>query len=188
MKKIVLTTILGFITMSSFGQNKVDLTIKWNLTQNRYEVYAKPNFSNSSFTWGSSQITVVVPSSVPDNALTVSSVNAGGWNALTNNQVFAPSDDPAHDFYAVQSSGQPVVFNANSETLLYTFTFPNGQCVDGVRLFVNGVDPSSTPAMKGGDYKNTIDNGALEDVYNINYNNTGTVCTTCNITAPELIK
>lgn len=189
MKKVFFIAILGLLTMTSFAQNKIDLTVKWNNTLNRYEVYAKPNFTDPSFTWGQSQITVVVPTSAPDNILSITSVNAGGWSALANNVVFAPASDINHDFHAVQSSGQPVALTANTETLLYTFTFPDGQCRDGVRLFVNGSDPSSSAAgMNLSDFSNTIDNGALKDLYNVNYSNTGTSCFTCNITAPELIK
>lgn len=189
MKKIFLITVLGLISMASFAQNKIDLTVKWNAAQSRYEVYARPNFTNSSFTWGPSQITVVVPASAPNNSLTVTPQSAGTWGTVLNNQVFAPNADSAHDFYGVQSGGATVALSANTETLLYFFTFPNGQCIDGVRLFVNNSDPSSSASgMNGGDYKNAIDNGLLTDVYNSNYNNTGTSCSTCNITAPELIK
>ena len=189
MKKIFLITILGFMAISTFAQNKIDLTVKWIAAQNRYEVYAKPNFTNATFTWGISQITVVVPESAPDNSLFVTSVNGGGWSNPAVNQVFAPPADSNHDFHAVQSSGQAVAFTANTEILLYHFTFSDGQCRDGVRLFVNGSDPSSSASgMKGGDYSNAIDNGLLVDVYNSNYSNSGTSCSACNITAPELIK
>lgn len=189
MKKIFLITVLGLMSMASFAQNKIDLTVKWNATQSRYEVYAKPNFTNASFTWGTSQITVVVPASAPDNNLSVTSVNAGGWGVDASNRIFAPAADATHDFHAVQSSGQAVALTANTETLLYYFTFSDGQCRDGVRLFVNGSDPSSSASgMKGGDYSNAIDNGLVTDVYNSNYSNSGTSCSTCNITAPELIK
>ena len=189
MKKIFLITILGFMSMASFAQNKIDLTVKWNAAQNRYEVYAKPNFTNATFTWGTSQITVVVPASAPDNSLSLTSVNAGGWSIAASNQIFAPPADLNHDFHAAQSIGQAVAFTANTEILLYYFTFSDGLCRDGVRLFVNGSDPSSSASgMKGGDYSNAIDNGLLVDVYNSNYSNSGTSCLACSITAPELIK
>lgn len=189
MKKVFLITVLGLMSMASFAQNKIDLTVKWNAAQNRYEVYAKPNFTNATFTWGSSQITVVVPASAPDKILNLNSVNAGGWVVSDYNQVFAPVADATHDFHAVQSSGQPVALTANTETLLFYFTFSDGQCRDGVRLFVNGSDPSSSATgMNKSDFSNAIDNGSVTDVYNANYSNTGTSCSTCNITAPELIK
>lgn len=189
MKKIFLFMIFGFMSMASFAQNKIDLTVKWNASQNRYEVYGKPNFTNSAFTLGASQITVVVPASAPDASLTVTPVNGGTWGTAPANQVYAPTADANHDFYAVQTSGQAVALTANTETLLFYFTFTDGQCRNGIRLFVNGSDPSSSASgMKGGDYSNTIDNGLITDVYGANYSNTGTSCSTCSITAPELIK
>lgn len=189
MKKIFFTIFLGCSAFISFAQNKIDLTVKWSAAQNRYEVYARPNFTNASFTWGSSQITLVVPAATPNGSITVTPVNAGTWSTISNNQVYAPAADPAHDFYAVLSSGQPVALTNNTETLLFHFTFTDGLCRDGIRLFVNGSDPSSSAAgMKGGDYGNTIDNGLVTEVYGLNYANTGTSCSTCSITAPELIK
>lgn len=187
MKKIFFIAILGLISLSSFSQGTVDLTVRWNTTQNRYEVYARPNFSRASFTWGSSQVTVVTPASAPNVALNITSANAGGWS--TFNQIFAPTAASTLDFHSVISSGQPVAFTTGQEILLFSFTFPDGLCRDGLRLFVNTSDPSSSAAgMQGGDFKNAIDNGLVADVYNVNYNNTGTTCSICTITAPELIK
>jgi len=189
MKKILFLAVLGFMSLTSFAQGTIDLSVKWSSSLSRYEVYAKPSFTKSVFTWGFSQITVVVPASAPDALLSISSVNGGGWGLSSSNQVFAPAAAPSNDFHGVQSSGQPVALTAGQETLLFTFTFNDGVCRDGIRLFVNASDPSSSASgMKGGDYKNAIDNGLVADVYNINYNNTGTTCFTCNITAPELIK
>jgi hypothetical protein len=189
MKKILFIVALGFMSLTSLAQGTIDLSVKWSTSLSRYEVYGKPSFTNAAFTWGFSQVTVVVPASAPDALLSISSVNAGGWGLAASNQVFAPAAAPSNDFHGVQSSGQPVALTAGQETLLFTFTFPDGQCRDGVRLFVNTSDPaSSASGMKGGDYKNAIDNGLVADVYNTNYNNTGTACSTCAITAPELIK
>lgn len=187
MKKTLFLAIFGLISLASLAQGTVDLTVRWSTVLNRYEVYARPTFTSASFTWGSSQVTVVAPTSAPDVALNITSANAGGWS--TFNQIFAPAAAPTLDFHSVISTGQPVAFTAGQETLLFSFTFPDGLCRDGLRLFVNTSDPSSSAAgMKGGDFKNAIDNGLVADVYNVNYNNTGTTCSTCNITAPELIK
>jgi hypothetical protein len=189
MKKILFIAVLGFMTLTSFAQGTIDLTVKWNSTQSRYEVYAKPTFTSASFTWSTSQVTVVVPASAPDNLLNITSVNGGGWGLAASNQAFAPAAAPSHDFNGVISGGQALALTSGVETLLFTFTFSDGLCRDGVRLFINASDPSSSAAgMKGVDYKNAIDNGLVTDVYSANYRNTGTTCSTCNITAPELIK
>lgn len=175
------------MSLTSFAQGTIDLTIKWNTSLNRYEVYARPTFTSNAFTWGNSQVSIVVPASAPDASLNITSVNAGGWS--TFNKIYAPTAASTLDFYSVISSGQPVSLTAGQETLLFAFTFPDGSCRNGVRLFVNTSDPSSSAAgMQGGDFKNTIDNGLVADVYNANYNNTGTTCSTCIIAAPELIK
>lgn len=187
MKKIFFIAFLGLLSLTSFSQGTVDLTVRWNTTLSRYEVYGRPTFTSASFTWGSSQVTVVTPSSAPNVALNITSANAGGWSSF--NRIFAPAAAPTLDFHSVISSGQPVALTTGQETLLFSFTFPDGLCRDGIRLFVNTSDPSSSASgMQGGDFKNAIDNGLVADVYNVNYNNTGTTCSTCIIIAPELIK
>ncbi len=152
----------------------IDLTIRYSAVNSRYEVYARPTFTQTNFTWGPSQITVVTPNMVPDVQLTSTNYAAGAWG--DNSTIYTPSAQPQNDFHGFESSGALVNLVANQEVLLFAFTLPTG-CVPGVRLFNNGVDPnSSAPGMGGGDFWNTIDNGNITDVYNINYDNAGTVC------------
>lgn len=175
------------MSLTSFSQKTIDLTVRWSTSLSRYEVYAKPTFTSASFTWGTSQVSVVVPASAPDVSLNITSANAGGWSSF--NRIYAPTAAPTLDFHSVISSGQSVALTTGQEILLFSFTFPDGICRDGIRLFVNTSDPSSSAVgMQGGDFKNAIDNGLVADVYNVNYNNTGTTCSTCTIVAPELIK
>lgn len=195
MKKIFLIAVLGLISMASVAQNKIDLTVKWNPTLSRYEVYAKTNFADPVFKLGPSQITVVVPASAENKKLSITSATphptiTNGVEWAASDVVYAPAADPQHDFHAIQTEGKDIYLIANTETLLYSFTFPNGQCLDGVRLFVNGSDPkSSASGMNGSDYTNALANGNDgKELYSSNYNNTGTICNPCNITAPELIK
>jgi hypothetical protein len=189
MKKVLLSLIFSFSIVISFAQqNGIQLTVKWSTVNTRYEVYAKPNFTSSSFSWGPSQISVVVPASAPNTPFTITSVGAGVWGNNTN--VYAPTAAPSNDFHSVDSNGGAIALTSGVETLIFAFTFSDGQCRDGVRLFVNGSDPNSSAAgMLGGDYSNTIDYGQIsKDAYGSNYNNTGTLCNACNITAPELSK
>jgi hypothetical protein len=191
MKKILFIAVLGLMSLSSYAQGLIDLTVRWSLTDNRYEVYARPNFTSAAFTWGTSQVSVVVPAAAPDAPLSVVlNQNAGGWG--TPNRVYAPAADATHDFHSFFSSGQAVSLTSGQEILLFAFKFSDALCRDGIRLFVNGSDPSSAAAgMQGGDYTNAIDNANViggAGVYNMNYNNTGTTCTTCAVIAPELIK
>jgi hypothetical protein len=178
MKKILLFS--AFLVMQSLlAQQDIDFTIKYDNTNSRYEVYAKPNFTQNNFTWGPSQITVVTPASFPDQALLITSHAGGSWG--DNSTVYAPAASSSYDFHGVSTGGQLTNLVANQEKLIFTFVPPTGNCVTGLRLFINGTDPnSSQPGMGGGDFNNSIDNGSLQDVYNANYNNTGTVCTLSN--------
>ncbi len=186
MKKALLIFIFFLPVSICFAQqNGIQFTVRWNIPNNRYEVFAKPNFTSTSFTWGPSQVGLVLPASTPNQAINVTSVNAGNW--VDKSRVFAPLADTVHDFHGVVSDGDMTNLTNGVETLLFTFTLPDGQCRSGVRIFVNGSDPSSSASgMAGGDFKNTIFSGV--EAYGSNYNNTGTLCNNCNITAPELIK
>uniref|UniRef100_UPI0030EEC6CF Ig-like domain-containing protein n=1 Tax=uncultured Flavobacterium sp. TaxID=165435 RepID=UPI0030EEC6CF len=169
--------IFGLILLVNFlGYSQdIDLTLKYNTTLNRYEVYARPDFTQNNFTWGPSQISVVVPASVANSPLqNLTSFNAGNWG--DNSIIYAPTPQPQSDFHGVDSGGSLTNLVAGEELLIFSFTI-NGGCVPGLRLFNIGVDPdSSDPGMFGGDFRNSIDNGMLTDVYNANYNNSGTVC------------
>jgi hypothetical protein len=187
MKKFV---IILYLLVSSFwasAQGTIQLTLRWNLNLNRYEVYAKPSFTQNNFPWGPSQISPVLPSAAPNANLVITSFAAGSW--ADNSKVNAPSVQPNNDFHGVESSGGPINLVANTETLIFSFVFADGICRDGLRLFVNSSDPQSSAAgMNGGDFRNSISNANLQDVYISNYANTGTTCNVCNVTAPELSK
>lgn len=187
MKRFFLSFIFSVIGLLASAQGTIQLTVRWNTTANRYEVFAKPSFTLNNFNWGPSQISVVVPNSAPDASFTVTSIAAGAWS--DNSKVYAPAALSTNDFHGVESNGAQINLTANTESLIFAFTFPDGQCRDGVRLFINNSDPgSSAGGMSGGDFRNSISNALLEDVYLSNYNNTGTLCNPCTIVAPELIK
>ncbi|CAM3717649.1 T9SS type A sorting domain-containing protein [Flavobacterium gelidilacus] len=180
MKKTLLFSAL-FVMQFLFAQQQIDLTIKYSVSNSRYEVFAKPNFTQNNFTWGPSQISIVVPASFPDQSLLITAFAGGSWG--DNSKVYAPTVSPSVDYHGVSSNGQQTNLVANQEILVFSFLPPSGACVDGLRLFVNSTDPnSSQPGMAGGDFRNSIDNGALTDIYNANYNNNGTSCTLSNAT------
>jgi hypothetical protein len=184
MKKSLLL-IAFFLSIKSYSQNNILLTLKWNTNSTRYEVYAKSNFTKSSFTWGPSQIGIVLPESAPNQAISITSVGAGSW--IDRSRVFAPLAAASNDFHGIVSDGDLINLVSGVESLIFTFILPDGQCRNGVRLFVNASDPSSSAAgMGGGDFKTTIFSGA--EIYGGNYNNTGSQCSACSVIAPELIK
>lgn len=187
MKKTLFTLYILFICCVSFAQNSIQYSVKWNTTQNRYEVYAKPSFTQSNFAWGTSQVGIVTPSSAPD-AITVTSSAIPGWS-VGQTIILAPAAQPTSDFFGVSTTGGTVNLVANSEIMLFSFVFQSSQCSNGVRLYITGSDPTSNAAgMNGGDFRSYVydDNGTQH--FQSNYNNTGTQCNPCNITAPELSK
>ncbi|RYC68708.1 hypothetical protein EQG79_18895 [Spirosoma sordidisoli] len=166
----------------------VDYTLRYNIPQARYEVYARPDFTQSQFNWGSSQVSVVTPSSLTNAAFTITSVSGGSWS--DNSRVY---EVEGSDFHGVGSVGDKVDLTSGVETLLFHFTLPGGVCLPGLRLYINGSDPdSSEPGMRGGDFTNTMysanDILGENNLYFENYANTGTLCTNCNLTAPTLSK
>lgn len=190
MKRLFTSLLLLIVSVSAFAQNYIDLTLRYIIAQSRYEVYARPTFSQTDFLWGSSQISVVTPASVQNAPFVVSSIEAGGWD--DSSPLYAPAAAPSLDFHGIGSPGKKITLIANQEKLLFTFTLPGGACVPGLRLFVNGQDPASNPQTMPGDFANVIyAAGAAttnQTYYRVNYANTGTTCTACNLIAPSLSK
>ncbi len=179
MKKILQPLI--FLLMFAFGSQlnaqDIDFTVRFNPNTEAYEVYALPDFSDPAyFVGGGSQISLVLPESIADAALSITTVNGGLWT--DNSRVYAPAADPSHDFHGIASNGSIISLVAGEEVLLYTFVLPGGGCIGGIRLYENGVDPNSAaPGMGGGDFENYFANAfTFVDNYNANYNNAGTMC------------
>ncbi len=187
MKTVYILLCLLTIGLTGFAQ-RVDYTLRYSIAQSRYEVYARPTFTQAQYNWGSAQVTVVTPPAVADSPFTINSVAAGGWT--DNSDVFSVQGS---DFHGIGTTGLKVNLVSGAETLLFTFVLPGGICQPGLRLFVNGIDPNSAQAgMKGGDFANTMYSSAdiqgATNLYQQNYANTGTVCTSCTLTAPTLSK
>ena len=174
MIKKIIFAVTFLISFLGFSQQEIDLTLKYNSSLNRYEVYARPSFTQNNFTWGPSQISIVTPSNLADSPLTILSNQAGNWG--DNSVIYSPSAQPQNDFHGVESGGALINLTSGVETLIFSFVLPDG-CVSGLRLFNNGIDPDSSQAgMFGGDFSNTIDNGMITDVFNTTYNNNGSSC------------
>ncbi len=184
MKKII-QLLIGVVfllgSLSSFAQQTVQLTIKYNSPN--YEVYMKSNINSPDDIIGNAGITVVVPNSVA-NATIAASTPPGQAAWSDNSKVYAPSAAPASDFhnFATTGANDPAnAYVANTEKLLFTFSL-GGACVAGVRLYENGTDPNG---MSGGDWVNYFElTIANTDKYTSNYNNSGT---TCVVAAPNLV-
>ena len=171
-KLFCITTFL-FLGFRLAAQN-LEFTLRYNEIADQYEVYGLPDGSNPFyFVGGGSQISLVLPSSVADFPLAITTVNGGLWT--DNSRIFAPAADPAHDFHAIASNGSGINLVAGQEILLYTFKLTTPGCIDGLRLFENSSDPQSTDAgMNGGDFNNFFpDLFTFADGYNGNYDNSG---------------
>ncbi|MVM31631.1 hypothetical protein GO755_16410 [Spirosoma sp. HMF4905] len=140
------------LCLPALAQSKVALRMGFNAEQNRYEVFAQPNFSAKNFIWGPSQISVVLPANQSKDRLSIRSTSAGTWS--DNSVVNHPQADPNSLFHGITGSGGKLDMIAGNEYLLFDFTLPSGY-VENVRLFRNGIDPNSAqPGMNGGDFSN----------------------------------
>lgn len=150
MKKVYLFLLGSVLSLPALAQPKIMLRLAFNAEQNRYEVFARPNFSAKGFSWGPSQVSVVLPGDVADESISTRSTNVGIW--ADNSTVFQPKASPKVDFHGFTTQGGKVDLIAGDEYLLFDFTLKQG-FVEGIRLFENKVDPTSTQeGMKGGDF------------------------------------
>jgi len=139
------------IFLSAKAQPQVTLRLAFNAERNQYEVFATPNFSARNFTWGPSQVSVVLPVGQSKDPLSVKSTVAGSWS--DNSIVLQPQSAPNALFHGITSPGGKLNMTAGEEFLLFDFALPAGY-VENVRLFDNASDPGSAqPGMKGGDFR-----------------------------------
>lgn len=161
------------------AQSTIALRLAFNADQNRYEVYAKPTFTASNYTWGPSQVSVVVPGEVANSSLSARSTSAGQW--LDQSTVFAPTSAPTVDFHGFATPGGKTDLVAGQEQLLFDFSLPQG-FLAGVRLYDNQIDPSSSHAgMKGGDFSSYVSNSQGEQVVTIDARPSELISTTKTI-------
>lgn len=171
MKKIIkafLAVAMLIYIEDSYGQKGLELTLKYNSQSGKYEVYAKPNFSQRNFLLGPSQITMVFPSAVADEKLRIQNSDGGTWE--DNSVVFSPAVTPTSDYHGITTMGAKTDFIEGVETMLFSFLLSANINPTEVKLFENEKDPkSSAPGMKGGDFSNTINSALAEEYYLGNY-------------------
>ena len=189
MKYGLLLVISLLSAVSGLAQGTLRLTVDWNPQSARYEVFAISSVTRSNFALGKAQIALVLPGSAPDTRLNVSSYAGGAW---TDEKFIAdPLSSPGRDFHAVTSQGGIVHLNADKKLLLFSFTFADGKCRDGVRLFNNGADPgASAQGFNSIDFHNSVLGEGNVQIYHSNVSNSGTSCMDCPVefSVPKLIK
>lgn len=170
-KKIIsLIFALFVIGKASFAQKGLELTLRYNVDSDKYEVYARPNFTKKNFLMGPSQITVVLPASAGNEKLRIIPSDGGTWE--DNTSVFAPKANPLADYHAINTMGAKTDLIDANESLIFYFSLSKDINPLDVKLFENSKDPnSSAPGMKGGDFSNTINDENANEVYLRNYTN-----------------
>ncbi len=165
MKKVSLSFILGLVVLASMAQKKLNLSIRYDNSFDRYEVFVKPNFSQKNFTWGPSQISLVLPSAVLVDKIQIRNIDGGAWE--DNSVVQAPEVSPDFSYHGILTSGDKTNLVEGHESVLFYFTLSKKVNPDLVRLFDNEKDPKSdSKGMMGGDFKNTIVDVSGRDWFN----------------------
>lgn len=168
MKGIKILVMLLSIGSVSLAQRGLNLTVKYNVSSDKYEVYAKPNFTKRNMFLGPSQITVVLPASVANEKLRIYNVDGGAWE--DNSIIYSPASNSMRDYHGISTLGAKTDFIENNETLLFSFSLAKNIDPSEVNLFKNGIDPnSSASGMKGGDFFNSINDALSGDFYLGNY-------------------
>lgn len=168
MKGIKILVMLLSIGSVSLAQRGLELTVKYNASSDKYEVYAKPNFTKRNMFLGPSQITVVLPASVANEKLRIYNVDGGAWE--DNSIIYSPASNSIRDYHGISTLGAKTDFIENNETLLFSFSLEKNIDPSEVYVFENGKDPSSSASgMKGGDFSNSINDALSGDFYLGNY-------------------
>ena len=88
-----------FISINSTSKaQEIDFTLKYNTTDNQYEVFGRANNSQPNFfVGGGSQLSSVVPATLDNTPLIINTVAGGLWT--DNSQIFEPSATPLVDYH-----------------------------------------------------------------------------------------
>lgn len=187
MKKIQMIVAFLSIGSATIAQKTLELTVRYNTDVDKYEVYARPNFTERNFHLGPSQITLVVPSAVSDEKLRIFNSDGGSWE--DNSIVYAPAANAQSDYHGISTLGAKTDLSEGQESLLFYFSLPKGINAADVRLFENGKDPnSSAPGMKGGDFSNSLNDALSDEVYLKNYKKVSSKATDNKLNKSDLLE
>jgi hypothetical protein len=171
----LITLIMAFACIAGvYSQTPtVEYEILYNVNTSLYE--ARLHVVGGSLTFprtrsNPSSFSIVVPASVPDTPLVLTTVEPAGAIWVNNSNIYAPTADLTSDYRYVTKpgGGTYTTFNDGDNILLFTFSL-GGSCVDGVRLYENGVDINNED-LGGGDFSNSLQNFIVGDLYAGNRN------------------
>ncbi len=179
-----------FLTQKMDAQvTSVNYRLKYNPDSCRYEAYVVINSGTATTAarraQTNAQYTIIVPQtdSIVNNEITShapyqnnfvagSSTTPLNWNI--NEQLRAPAAAPGNRFYSITPALSPTSFYNNlspgDEIMLFSFKVSTiTTCGSGIRIFVNGTDPtSSDPGMQNSDWNNGFTLGGITQLYNAN--------------------
>lgn len=170
-----------FTYVNVFAQENLKLTLDWNSTDQKYEVYIISMTNHNNFELGRSKVSIVFPSSSPNQLLNVESHAGGIWkdSRIINN----PTSAPSNQYHLITNDNGEINLRANKGVLLFSFTASDGLCVEGVRLYNNGYDPDKeSEGFSGYDFRNSLTSGNSNvDLYGSNIYNSGIKCRECPV-------
>ena len=173
-----------FLTQEGIAQiTNLDYQIRYNTTSCRWDCFIVINGGSATSSvhraQSNAQYSIVVPTG---SAVTI----AQNFNPIQNNQtytgttpmtwqkgsvVLAPAVEPQSDFHSIVPTLVPSAFFNNlvaGDTVrLFSLNIsPMPNCASGIRVFRNGIDPSSSaPGMGGGDFSNGYTVGGTAQRY-----------------------
>jgi hypothetical protein len=164
MKKLLSFISLCWVFHNLLPAQNAGLSIVW--TGTLYEVRMEVVNGASNLLLGSSQVSIVMPSSIPLTmvapfGITVNCLTpcATPWGANT-----LVTSGGSHYVAIANVGGQMGPIANNSTVPLFRFSLPGGGCNANVRLFNNTTDPYP---LNQQDFRNTLVNGLAEfDFYN----------------------
>lgn len=174
-----------FLVQDTFAQvTSVNYQLKYNPDSCWYEAFIIINAGSATTlaqrTQFNSQYTIIVPAgdSIINNQivsympLRSTDGEPAAWNITST--LKAPAAQPGSNFYSITPTLSPVARynNLNSGDTIKLFHFrvtSYANCGSGIRIYENGVDPSSSdPGMGGSDFSNGFTIGGTQQRYNAN--------------------
>ncbi|MFZ1705261.1 MAG: Ig-like domain-containing protein [Saprospiraceae bacterium] len=176
-----------FLTQQVQAQvTSVNYQLKYDTDSCRYDAYIIINAGSASTvarrTQTNAQYSIVVPTGTSitvsesymplQNNQTYTGTVPAAWTVTTS--VIAPAAAPEYDFHSITPnlSVAAQYNNLNSGDTVKIFSLDISRinaCGDSIRIFRNGIDPSSSdPGMGGGDFSNGFTIGGPSQRYNAN--------------------
>lgn len=180
--RLYMCLILSLFTyVNVFAQENLKLTLDWNSTDQKYEVYVISATGHNNFELGKSRVSIVFPGNAPEQLLNVVSHAGGNWKA--DQIIDKPVSASSSQYHLITNDGGRISLTANKGELLFSFTASDGLCMEGVRLYNNGFDPDKeAQGFSGYDFSNSLTSGNSDtELYGSNVYNSGIKCQDCPV-------